>query len=378
MINRIRFRSSKYLIRSLNLNPTTNNLIMCHLNSTRNSTGAAKKDLEYRSKFLSKSFNSTKRIRKSLVSIQIKKQEIEQSQFSLCRRKIQRLRVINCLTKVEIRFRKAAASIQRVFRGYLVRRQYRSILLKFAKDRLALGIQNLDSKITDIWKNTGVMKDSAVRIQRAIRNFLQLKLENNEKRRVALRETNAAIKIQTWMKLKWFQKQAEISKKLEKIRENLRFLRLKQLWNQRKFNWNAIQKHYGLIIEDNCSTGSIVEKIVIITHKLPTALAKGKFIRKPKKPQKTKKKLKPKVIKSCLATSNSACSKNAESEKFAYSLAIPSSTYKDDKTDSVLNTLENLIDLERYTPIDKIKNLFKEINLDEEAGNELIESFSRY
>lgn len=378
MNNGIRFRSSRYLIKSLNLNPTTHNRIIYHLNSTKNSRTVEKKDLEYRTKFLNRSFNSAKKIRKSLESIQIKKQEIENGQSLFFTQKIRKLRALNNITKVEIRFRRAAAIIQRIFRGYLVRREHRSLLLKLIKDRLAKGIENLDLKISYIWNNTGVMKDSAVRIQRVVRTFFQKKHEKTKEKQEKLKIANAAITIQKWIKKCWSKKKLEMIKKLEKIKENLTLLKVKQWWNQRKFNWTAIKKHYGLILEDNCSTYSVVEKIVIITPKKSrNVVAKGKFGKKPKRPQKAKQRLKPKGVKSCLVTSNSACSKNAESEKFADSLAVPS-TYNDDRTDSRLNTSENLLDIGRITPIDKIKNLFKEINLDEEAGNELIESFTRF
>lgn len=380
MSSGIRVRSSRYLIKSLNFNSTTQNRIILNLNSSVRSS-IEKKIPSSRPKFLSNSFSHTNRLRKSVESIKSKKQEVELEQNSFFAQKLKRLKSLVSIVRVEIQFRKAAAFIQRVFRGFLARKKYRPLLLEYVKDKLSEGIQVMNTKVTYIWTNMGIMKDSAILIQRNVKSYLtRKKFLALQKKIITLEKIKrnlSATRIQRWFRALTIKKAQKFTEKLKKIRENLSFIKFKYFWDRHKFAWKVMKKHYGLE-DDKDSTGSVIEKIVVITPKMRKSFAtKGKYSKKNKKPPRVKDKLKPKGQKSCLVTSNSACSGNPGSEKIAGSLVVPS-LYKDDRTDSRLNTFENFSDNEMNAPLDKVKNMFKEINLDEDIGNELIESLIKY
>jgi hypothetical protein len=265
--------------------------------------------------------------------------------------------------KVNLKFHRAALLIQKNFRGFLIRRKYRPVISSQLKKTLQVGIQNLKVRVEDIWSQTESLNRSAKMIQLKFREFLRKKKEKINKKVQIFYEKNskisAARRIQRFFRdMVNRVKFRRILEKLEKVKKNLRFIRVKILWDSRKFNWKTMRKHYGVQDEDSENIA-----IVVIT---PTSTAPVRVdVKYKKKTKKNKRnKIKAKNVKSNLATSSSVLSPKPESENFNESAG-------NDRADNTLNSEEETKN-QLGIPFDRIKKMFNDLDLEESDKNELL------
>ncbi|OMJ71826.1 hypothetical protein SteCoe_29861 [Stentor coeruleus] len=310
------------------------------LNLTANCSRIFRNASSTRSKCLNNSFNTSQRLQKSLVAIRAKKIETQSIRNYLIEKKHRKLIIKQNFQAVNRKFKDAAIKIQKNFRGYLVRKRYKTEIQSYTKGVLAQNLSIMRNRVKEIWDNLFNMTDSAVLIQKCVRRFIQLKryrkyIKLNKiftKRYKNICKQTFEIFSEYIQESKNYDAKLIIESKLEGIKQRLDFIRIKEYWNKCKYNWKVIQKHYGLIIAEDPL--EVPTHIVIITpegeHDKDVLIVRNKQNSKIKR-MKSRKKIKIPTIKSsaCTPCSRSSC-KNDSVNLFDESIEITNSKSKND------------------------------------------------
>jgi hypothetical protein len=154
------------------------------------------------------------------------------------------------------RMEAAALLIQRYARGYLTRRKYRDEMWKITLKLLNGKVDSLETTVDKCLKFIGdTAKYAAIVIQKHARRFIAQKrvgLMKEEKKVWEERNRQEkAVLIQRVVRGHLARKRVqkakqskELNSKLEKIRQRLLILRLKDFWHRKKFVWEVIRLKY--------------------------------------------------------------------------------------------------------------------------------------
>lgn len=175
------------------------------------------------------------------------------------REKAKHLRLITLLANnkaLENKMVQAAVVIQRHARGYLIRNRYKDQLKAIQMKKLSVKVESLENAIEYCFNHIGNSPNkAALTLQKnvkkflAVRKFMKIKnaaVENQYKKKV-----QSAILIQSHIrkfldikKVEKIKKEIKLKNSLEKIRQRLLVLRLKEFWHRKKFVWVTIRKKY--------------------------------------------------------------------------------------------------------------------------------------
>lgn len=257
----------------------------------------------YKNATLNFSLNRTQKLQKSLTVIRDKKvQEKVKQNYFLDKKRI-KIQIIQKNSDIDRKFKAAAIKIQKFIRGYLTRKKYRPLILEHSKALLKNHLKNLKNRIKLIWYNLGNLNASAQTIQRHTKGYFQRKkykvMVELDKLNKNILENHCARVIQRRYRIYKSHLNQILKQKLSKISENLKFLRVKYLWERCKYNWKTIQDHYAIKTIPKLPIFSLpTPQIVIIPSTIQTSTLISEKRNKSKNSIKRKYKLKPKTLKS--------------------------------------------------------------------------------
>ena len=161
----------------------------------------------------------------------------------------QKLRVVAWLDKQYFRkLHSAAVQIQRVARGFLVRRFQQRTALQTQKGQLRTAIASLATKVEHCWIHMNDLPaKAALLIQKHTRGFL-VRSRLRTQRLLAAQQERAATQLQAYFR-GWRVRRAvnlpavlERNARLRQIQERLRWLWFEQFWQTRRLNWTVFQR----------------------------------------------------------------------------------------------------------------------------------------
>ncbi|CAG9334428.1 unnamed protein product [Blepharisma stoltei] len=175
----------------------------------------------------------------------------EQEQENIKQSRIKRLFIKH--QELEQKLETAAVTIQRYARGYIIRKIYNKSYIELEKKKLQNYLALLENQVNEYWRNMGESANkAAIVIQKYVKGMkirkyfgpvLKLRIEQRKKK---MQKVSSVIQV-CWKQflasnyIENLRYELEKVKKLEKIRENLVFLRVKEFWKRNRVRFTVIK-----------------------------------------------------------------------------------------------------------------------------------------